>query len=79
MKKYSHEFLNPKNVTIRFEPGHNYRIFIPDKTLEGLSNSEKNIVKKISERQKIDEILAVDFIKTEGILSGKKFKLKKRK
>lgn len=79
MKKYSHEFLNPKNVTIKFEPGYNYRIFIPDKTLEGFSDSEKNIVKKISETQKIDEMLAADFIKTQGILSDKKFKLKKLK
>lgn len=79
MKKYTHEFLNPKNITIKLEPGYNYRLYIPDKTLEGLSKSEISLIKKISEKQKLEEMLVVDFIKTQGILVEKKFKLKKRK
>lgn len=76
MKKNTHDLLNPKNVFLRFEPGYNYRIFIPGKSFEGLSDSEIKLVEKISEVQKLDEIFVIDFLKTEGALSRKKFKLK---
>ncbi|MBI5661616.1 MULTISPECIES: hypothetical protein [Ignavibacterium] len=77
MKKRTHDFLNPKNVFVRFEPGYNYRIFIPEKSFEGLSESEIKLVEKISNVQKLDEIFVIDFLKTEGSLSNKNFKLKK--
>ncbi|GMU96025.1 hypothetical protein [Ignavibacterium album] len=77
MKKRTHDFLNPKNVFVRFEPGYNYRIFIPEKSFEGLSESEIKLVEKISSVQKLDEIFVIDFLKTEGSLSNKNFKLKK--
>lgn len=77
MKKQTHDFLNPKNVFIKFEPGYNYRIFIPEKSFEGLSEQEIKLVEKISEIQKLDEMFVIDFLKTEGSLYRKKFKLKK--
>lgn len=77
MKKQTHDFLNPKNVFLKFEPGYNYRIFIPGKSFEGLTDKEIKLVEKISEVQKLDEIFVVEYLKTEGALSNKKFKLKK--
>ncbi|MCA2004736.1 MAG: hypothetical protein LDL01_02975 [Ignavibacterium sp.] len=77
MKKQTHDFLNPKNVFIKFEPGYNYRIFIPEKTFEGLSEQEIKLVEIISEVQKLDAMFVIDFLKTEGSLTAKKFKLKK--
>lgn len=77
MKKQTHDFLNPKNVFLKFEPGYNYRIFIPGKSFEGLSEREISLVERISEVQKLDEIFVIDFLKTEGSLNRKKFKLKK--
>ncbi|AFH48656.1 Hypothetical protein IALB_0944 [Ignavibacterium album JCM 16511] len=77
MKKHTHDFLNPKNIFLKFEPGYNYRIFIPGKSFEGLTESEIKLVQKISEVQKLDEIFVIEFLKTEGALSNKKFKLKK--
>lgn len=77
MKKKTHDSFNPKNVFLKFEPGYNYRIFIPGKSFEGLSESEIQLVEKISEVQKLDELLVIDFLKTEGSLSNKKFKLRK--
>lgn len=77
MKKQTHDFLNPKNVFIKFEPGYNYRIFIPEKTFEGLSEQEIKLVEIISEVQKLDAMFVIDFLKTEGSLNAKKFKLKK--
>lgn len=77
MKKQTHDFLNPKNVFIKFEPGYNYRIFIPEKTFEGLSEQEIKLVEIISEVQKLDAMFVIDFLKTESSLTAKKFKLKK--
>jgi hypothetical protein len=77
MKKSTHDFLNPKNVFIKFEPGHNYRIFFGSKIFDGLSKSQIKLVEKISAVQKIDEIFIVDFIKTQGSLNRKNFRLKK--
>lgn len=77
MKKSTHDFLNPKNVFVKFEPGYNYRIFLGSKSYEGLSKAQIKLVEKISKLQKLDEMFVVDFIKTQGSLSGKNFKLKK--
>ncbi len=75
MKKQIHDFLNPKNVFIKFEAGYNYRIFIPEKSFEGLSESEVKLIERISNVQKLDKIFVIDFLKSEGALSGTNFKL----
>lgn len=77
MKKNTHDFLNPKNVFVKFEPGYNYRIFLGSKSYEGLSKAKIKLVEKISKVQRLDEIFAIEFIKTQGSLSKKNFKLKK--
>ncbi|MGQ9644443.1 MAG: hypothetical protein ACUVT3_11345 [Ignavibacterium sp.] len=77
MKKNTHDFLNPKNVFVKFEPGYNYRIFLGNKSYEGLSKAQIKLVEKISNVQRLDEMFVVDFIKTQGSLSKKNFKLKK--
>lgn len=77
MKKNTHDFLNPKNVFVKFEPGYNYRIFLGSKSYEGLSKAKIKLVEKISKVQRLDEIFVIEFIKTQGSLSNKNFKLKK--
>lgn len=78
MKKNTHDFLNPKNVFVKFEPGYNYRIFLGSKSYEGLSKARIKLVEKISKAQRLDEMFVVDFIKTQGSLYRKNFKLKKQ-
>lgn len=77
MKKQTHDFLNPKNVFVKFEPGYNYRLFLGSKSYEGLSKSQIKLVEKISSVQRLDEMFVIDFIKTQGSLNEKKFRLKK--
>ncbi len=77
MKKQTHDFLNPKNVFVKFEPGYNYRIFLGSKSYEGLSKSQIKLVEKISSVQRLNEMFVIDFIKTQGSLNGKNFRLKK--
>lgn len=77
MKKHTHDFFNPKNVFVKFEPGYNYRIFLGSKSYEGLSKSQIKLVEKISSVQRLDEMFVIDFIKTQGSLNGKNFRLKK--
>lgn len=76
MKKSTHDFFSPKNVFVKFEPGYNYRIFLGSKSFEGLSTKQIKLVENISRVQRLDEMFVIDFIKTQGALSRKNFKLK---